>query len=171
MMDRRQLDDLELTRGGGEAEGDDVAHLLVEEGAPDRRRHADVAVLELDRVAEDELVDLGGPRLLVLDDDARAEADPVGRDLAQVDLGELGEPLPELPEARLDELLPLERRLVLAVLAQVAQLHRFPDLVRQRDGELVLQPLHLVVQLGLQVFDHPRLRFLETTDCSLATTR
>jgi hypothetical protein len=79
-----------------------------------------VAFLEFYRVSEHQAVALALARLLVLHDDQRAKADFVGGDLGDVDLRKLAQSLPQLTESRLDELLPLERGLVLAVLAQVA---------------------------------------------------
>jgi hypothetical protein len=60
----------------------------------------------------------------------------------------------QLAEARLHELLALEGRLVFAVLAQVAELHGLPDLVRQDDVELVLEVLDLAAELALEFFEH-----------------
>jgi hypothetical protein len=56
-------------------------------------------------------------------------------DLRLVDGRQLGEPLREVPEARLHELLPFEGGLVLRVLAEVAELELdgLPDLVGERD--------------------------------------
>src|SRR5207253_3782420 len=103
---------------------------------------------------EDEVVRLARLGRLVLHDDTRAEPDVVVRDLRNVDGRELAQPLPELSEARLNELLPLEGSLVLAVLAKVAELDGLPDLVGEHDVELVLELLDLGPQLLLQFFDH-----------------
>ena len=59
-----------------------------------------------------------------------------------------------MSEPRLHELLALERSLVFAVLAQVAQLDRLPDLGGQRDVELVLEAFDLLAELGFQLFNH-----------------
>ena len=76
------------------------------------------------------------------------------RDLGDVDGRQLAQPLAQLTEAGAHELLALEGGLVLAVLAEVAHLDRFPDLVGERDVELVLQLLDLVPELLLECFDH-----------------
>ena len=76
------------------------------------------------------------------------------RDLRDVDGRELAQALAKLAEARPDELLPLEGRLVLAVLPEIAHLHGSADLARQRDVELELQLLDFVSELGLECFDH-----------------
>src|SRR5918999_749423 len=120
VVDRPELDDLELPHAGGELQMGDLADGLVKERAADRGSHRDVPLLELDGVAEDEMVRLARACTLILDDDARTEADAVRRDLRDVDRRQLAEPLPEMAESRLDELLPLERGLVLAVFTQVA---------------------------------------------------
>ena len=62
--------------------------------------------------------------------------------------------LPELAEACLDELLPLDGSFVFAVLAQVAVLDRLPDLLGKGDVQLVLQLLDFFSQLTLQCLDH-----------------
>ena len=63
-----------------------------------------MAFLELNRIAEDEAVALLLARRLVLDDNLRAQAHLVGRNLADVDARQLTEPLAQLAEAGLDEL-------------------------------------------------------------------
>src|SRR5258708_26654981 len=110
--------------------------------------------LELHGVAKDEMIDLPLTRLLVLDHDTGAQSHAVLGDLRHVDRRQLAQTLPQMTKARLNELLPLERCLVLAVLAQVAVLHRFPDLVRHRDVELVLQSLDFLAKLAFELFDH-----------------
>src|SRR6185369_9959217 len=117
-------------------------------------RHGDVPLLEVHGVAEDEVVGLLQAGLLVAHVDGRTEADLVVRDLRDVDGRQLAQALTELPETGLDELLPLESSLVLAVLAQVAHLDRFPDLIGKRDVELELELLDLVPKLLFQLFDH-----------------
>src|SRR5215467_15337270 len=59
-----------------------------------------------------------------------------------------------MAQPRLHELLALERGLVFAVLAQVAELDRFPNFLRQRDVELVLQSFRFRGEFLLQLFDH-----------------
>src|SRR5688572_27074564 len=138
-MDRHELHDLEPARLGRELEHDLVADALPHERAANEGAHAHMPLLELDGVAEHEAVRLVRLGLLVLDDDTGSEAYLVGRDLIHVDLGELAQALAELPEPCLHELLAFERGLVLAVLTEVTELHRLPDLGREDDVELVLQ--------------------------------
>src|SRR5688572_8188642 len=95
-VDRPEVDDLEPARHCGELEDDLVADGLSEQRAPDRGSHAHMPVLEVDRVAEDEIVDLGRAGLLVLDHHARSQADAIVGDLCDVDLRELAESLTEL---------------------------------------------------------------------------
>ena len=90
----------------------------------------------------------------VLHDHARAESDLVVRDLRDIDLRELAQPLAQLPQARLHELLALQRGLVLAVLAKVTHLDRFADLVGERDIQFELKLVGFQLQLFLQLFDH-----------------
>ena len=120
----------------------------------DRRRHRHVAFLELDRVAEHEDVGLRSLVFWSSTTTLSSRVRPVGRDLRRIDLRELAQALAELTESRLNELLPLERGLVLAVLAQVAELHRLPNFLRKRDVQLVLQLFDFFAELLLQLFDH-----------------
>ena len=62
--------------------------------------------------------------------------------------------LTQLAESRLHKLLPLERGLVLAVLAQIAHLDGSANLLRQRDAQLVLKTLGFFPQFFLEYFDH-----------------
>jgi ATP-binding protein involved in chromosome partitioning len=57
-------------------------------------------------------------------------------------------------DARLGELLPLERRLVFGVLAQIAVGARFLDLLGQHKGDLVIEPLDFGLQFLFESFDH-----------------
>src|SRR5688500_17060115 len=149
-----QIGDVELPRHGRQLEQDDGTDTLADERAANGRGHADVAFLELDRIAEDQMEGLGCLRLLILHDDPGAEPHSVERDLGHVDRRELAQALVELTEASLDELLALERGLVLAVLTQVAHLDRPTNLVGERDVELVLETRSLQRQLFLQFFNH-----------------
>src|ERR1700716_1077488 len=59
-----------------------------------------------------------------------------------------------MSEPGLNELLPLERGLVFAVLAKIAQLHGAANLAGQRDVQLVLQPFDFLSKSFLQGFNH-----------------
>src|SRR5216117_4023619 len=131
-----------------------LADRFSEQRTADRRCHRDVALLELQRVTEDEVVGFLRARLLVLDDDLGPKSDPVVGDLRRVDRRQLAQALSKMAEPRLDELLPLESSLVLAVLAQVAMLDSLPDFLRKGDVQLVLKPLDLFTKLLLQRLDH-----------------
>ena len=82
--------------------------------------------------------------LLIFDDDFGAQPDLVGWNLGDIYLRQLAQPLPQLAEPRLNELLPLERSLVLAVLAQITKLHRLSDFLRQHDVQLVRKSLRFL---------------------------
>ena len=69
-------------------------------------------------------------------------------------LAELVEPLMQLSQPRLHELLPLERRLVLGVLPQVAQLDGLGDRLRQQDIQLMAELVDLPAQLFPHFTDH-----------------
>src|SRR6185503_19127399 len=87
-----------------------------------------------------------------------AEPHAVVRDLRRIDRRELAQAHAKLAEPSLHELLALQRGLVLAVLAQVAELHGFPDLLRKRDVQLVLELLDLRPELLFQFFNHASIR-------------
>ena len=57
-------------------------------------------------------------------------------------------------DARLRELLALERGLVFGVLAQIAVSACLLDLFRQHERDLVIQALDFRLQFLLQCFDH-----------------
>ena len=137
-MNRRELHELQVARHGRQLEDDVIPYALPDERAADERAHAHVALLELDRIPEHETEGLRGLRLLIFDHDSRSETNLVGGNLGQVDLRQLTQALTELAESRLHELLALEGGLVLAVLAQVAELDRLPNLGRKDDVKLVL---------------------------------
>src|SRR5687767_4152938 len=113
-----------------------------------------MAFLEFDGIAEDEAVALLFTRRFVLDHDLRAQADLVGRDLGDVDARQLAEPLAQLTETGLNQLLPLERSLVLAVLTQVAHLDGPANLGWKHDAQLMLKLLDFGAERGFEVFDH-----------------
>ena len=98
------------------------------------------------------------PVVDVLDGDAGAEANAVLGDLLLVDLLQLGEPAGDLLELRLDELLPIARRLELGVLADVALGDGLLDLLGQLVVQLVLKLFGLGIQLFDKVFQHSILR-------------
>src|SRR5690606_10154824 len=87
----------------------------------------------------------------------RAEADTVDGDRTHVDLRQLMHPLGQMVDPRLDELLPVERRMILRVLAQIAELDRLLDRFRKRDVELVTEALEFLGNLGLDLFQHSTL--------------
>src|SRR5438105_3636728 len=141
VVDRFELDDLEPTSHRRKLQHDGLSYASSDQRPTNWRRHADVIFLELDRVSEDEAVALTLTGLFVLHDDLGTKSDFVGRNLRNVDLRQLAETLAQLTQARLHELLALEGSFVFAVLAQIAELYRLPNLLRQRDVQLVLKPL------------------------------
>ena len=79
--------------------------------------------------------------------DGRAEADLVVRQLVEVHQRDVADALLEQADPRLDEALALLRGVILRVLAQVAELARALDFLRQLGLELAVQPLDLVLEL------------------------
>ena len=83
-----------------------------------------------------------------------AKAHAVARRLVVGELAQLIQPLVQLAQPGLHELLPLERRLVLGVLPQVAELDRLRDGLRQQDVELMAELVDLPAQLLPHLADH-----------------
>jgi hypothetical protein len=77
------------------------------------------------------------------------------RDLGEIHLGQLGEPRTQVRQARLDESLPLEGGMVVAVLTQVAVRKGLLQRVGKRDRKLVVEPAHFLGELLLDGFQHP----------------
>jgi hypothetical protein len=73
-----------------------------------------------------------------------------------VDVGELGHALRELPEPGLHELLALQSRLVLAVFLEITEFHSFADFGGQRDVQLELELLDFACHLGDEFLEHAR---------------
>ena len=156
VVDGFELDDLEATRHSGELEHHGLTNASSDQCLPDRRRHTHMSFLELDRISKHQAEALALARLLVLHNDLRSQSDLVGGNLGDVDLRQLAEALAQLAQPRLYELLPLERSLVLAVLAEIAQLDRLSNLLGKGDVQLILKLLDLFSELLLQCFDHMR---------------
>ena len=77
----------------------------------------------------------------------RAEAGAIVRNAIDVDQRDFGDALLQHADARFDEPLPLLRRLVFGVLAQVAELARALDFLRQLELQLAVERLDLVFEL------------------------
>ena len=158
LMRRHELDDPELPGGGGETEADLVAHPPVPQGAPQRRRQGDVAGVEVHHLREHDHVGVAIIGVEIEDRHSGAETDPVGRRLMVRQLSELIEPLVQLAQPGLDELLSLERGLILGILPQVAELDRLSDGLRQKDVQLVAELIDLTAQLFPPLTEHGRTR-------------
>ena len=104
-----------------------VAYPAVGQGPSQRRGQRDVARVDVHHLGQDHHVGVGVVGLEVQHRHLGAEADPVARSLGVGELAQLAEPLMQLAQPGLDELLPLERGLVLGVLPQVTQLDRLGD--------------------------------------------
>ena len=152
-MDRQQLDDFELPRAARRRHLDRVAFLLVQERAADRRRRRDQSLGRVGVFGHHELKDqlLAG----ALDDvQRRSEAGAIGRDAIDVEQRDLRHALLQHADARLDQPLALLGRVVLGVLAQVAQLARAQDFPRQLDLQLAIERVNLVLELLDQPLFH-----------------
>jgi hypothetical protein len=153
-MNGLQGDDPETPHHRGKLENGRVTDSLADERETDWRRHAHVTFLELDGVTEHETESLAGSGLFIFDRHFRPEPHFIGRYLADVDGRQLAQPLAQLAEPGLHELLPLERGLVFAVLTEIAVFDRSPDLSGKRDVQLMLQPLGLCAYFGFVLLDN-----------------
>jgi hypothetical protein len=151
-VDRGEFEDFEFALAVGRDYRCYIADLLAEESAADGRRGRDEALGDVRLFAGDELVG----NLFVLgaveDDDGRAEADAVARDVFEDDHGELAHALFELAETRVDEYLTLLGRVVFGVFREVAEGDGLLDLGGQFGGELVLELLDLLFDGFFDVF-------------------
>lgn len=154
IVNREQLDDPQPASARGQFEQGYFAHCLADQCTTDGGRHRDMPLVEILRISENEVIGLGDLCILTNHDYSRAEPNLVGRDLAHVHGRQLAQPLAKLAEPRLDELLPLERGLVFAVLSQVSELHGFADLVGKDDVKLVLELFRFGAELLLECLEH-----------------
>ena len=132
---------------------DRVAGFLVEKRAADRRGRGDEPLRRIGVFGHDELKH----QLLAvaLDDvERRSETGAIGRNAIDVDQRDLGDALLQHADPRLDQALPLFRRVVLRVLAQVAQLARALDLLRQLELQLAIERLDFVLEFLDQTIFH-----------------
>src|SRR2546425_3966206 len=113
-------------------------------------------VVPLDELAQRQRVDLLPLGVEVLYRHAGAEPDAVPGDVLLGHARELGEPEAQVRETGRGKMLTLERGLELRVLAQVAVGERFLDLLRQDEGDLVVQALDLSLELCLELVDHTK---------------
>ena len=155
-VNRSELHDRKATNTLGEFENSGITDTLALQREPDRRCHCHVSFAQLTRVAEHQLVRLSLFGGLILHDDTRAETRLVGRNLRDVDIGKFGDALRELTQSRLHELLTFEGRLVLAVLLEITELHRFPNFEWERDIQLVSELFDLTRHGGNQLIEHRR---------------
>src|SRR3954447_8371085 len=153
-----QLHDPELPGCRGEAKADLVTHPPVREGASEGGCQGDVAGIEVHHLGEHDHVSVPVVGVEIDDRHGGAEPDPIGRGLVIGELTELAEPLVKLAEPGLDELLPLERRLILGILPQVAQLDRLGNGLGQKDVQFVAELIDLTAQLFPHFTDHGRTR-------------
>src|SRR5262245_46865934 len=121
-----------------------VAFFLVQERAADGRRGGDEAFVDVGVFRHHELID---DRLAVFQQrDGGSETDLVLRDLVEVHQLDFGDALLQEADARLDEPLPLFRRLVLRVLAQIAEFARALDLAGQLGLQLLVELRDLLLE-------------------------
>src|SRR4029077_8834493 len=107
-----------------------------------------------DELAQGQRVGLFLLRIEILDGDAGAEPYPVAGNVGLTHARQLGKPQPQVTQPGRDELLPLERSLVLGVLAQVPVRACPLDLLREHEVDLVIQALDFRLELGLELVDH-----------------
>src|SRR6185437_10921849 len=82
------------------------------------------------------------------------QSDPIRGRLGIGELAKLVEPLMQLTQARLHELLALKRGLVFRIFPEVAQLDRMADGLGENDVQLMGQLVDFSTQLLLHITDH-----------------
>src|SRR5687768_7165711 len=153
VVDRGELDQLELAGAAGRGDLDLIAFLLVEDGFSDGRGRGDHPLLRVGFLGHDELVH-DGVAALVAKVHRRAEAGTIAWNAIEVYHRNLAHPLLEHRDARVDDILPVLGSLVLRVLAQIAKLARPLDLLRQIHLQLALEGGDLVVETLDDSFFH-----------------
>src|SRR5262249_17695319 len=153
VVDGDQLDELELACAAGRRDLHRIAGLLVDQGAPDGRRRRDEALGGVGVLRHHELKhELFAVALDHVQ--RRSEAGFVLGNAIDVHQRDLGRAFLQHADARLDEPLPLFRRVIFGVLAQIAQLARALDFLRQLELQLAIQRLDLVLELLDQSIFH-----------------
>ena len=85
---------------------------------------------------------------------ARPQAHAVGRGFGIGQLTQLIQPLMQLPQTGLNELLSFKSCLVLGVFAQITELHGLSDGLRQQDIEFVAELVDFAAKLLSHFTDH-----------------
>ncbi len=153
-VDGAELQDFQGALAIGRVHDGFVSDLLVKERATDGAGSRNFPSGDVRFFAGDELVfDLfffGA----VVDLDGRAESHAVVGNVVHIDHGQVGEPLAELADARLDELLALLGHVVFGVFAEVAERGGLLDLFGQFVDQLVFERVDLFLQFLFDEFCH-----------------
>jgi hypothetical protein len=144
-VDGHQLDQLECLRPCRRNDLDVVAFFLVEDRAADRGGRGDHPLLRVGIFRHDELVD-EHRAVLVAKMHRGTERRLVARNALEIHELNLADALLQHRDPRIDNPLPLFRRFVFRVLAQVAVLARALDLPRQVDLQLALERGDFIVE-------------------------
>lgn len=131
-----------------------LLRLPIQHGSTERRGYRDVSGVDVHRVGDHQLPDLGLLRVQVLHRHARAEPDPVLGNLGEVDLRQLCQALAQLSQPRLDEALALDGGLEVCVLPQVSQLPGLLESLGQHHVHFVVQGLDFGLQALADGFQH-----------------
>ena len=153
LMHGDQIGNAKMPRGGRKAQRYS-SPTFPPKSTAQRRGQRDVAGIDVHHFRQHHDVRVGVIGLEVEHRHPRAESDAIARRFGVGELTQLVEPLVQLPQPRLNELLSLEGGLVFGVFAKVAQLHRLGDGLRQKNIELVAELVDFATQLLPHFTDH-----------------
>src|SRR6266849_3148066 len=142
-----KTNDFEFFFTGGGEHLDLVAYLTIEEGAADGGSGGDHSLFDVGFFAADELVFNFLALLHVNDDDARAVAGTVFRNIGEVQHAEVAHALFKLADFGVDVALALLGVLVLGVFGEVAVRAGNGDFLGEVDVEFVLQGVNFQLEL------------------------
>ena len=146
IVDRQELHDLEALAAVRGRDRHLVALFFREQGAADRRGGRDQAEFDVRVFRHHERIRDRLP-VGILEVHGRPEADLVARQLVQVHQRDVADALLQQADPRLDEALPLLRGVILRVLAQIAELARALNFLRQLCLQFPVQSVDLVLEL------------------------
>src|SRR5574341_345671 len=154
LMQGGDLQNLQLPRPGGKAYRDGLTGLVVQQGPAQWGGYRDVAGVHVHGVRDHQLEGLPLLGLGILHLHPRAQPHPVPGHLGEIDLRQLGQAGPEMAQPGVHELLALQRGVIVAVLAEVALLEGLLERLRQGHVQLVVELLHFLRELLLDLFNH-----------------
>jgi hypothetical protein len=137
-----------------ESETHFFADLLVAQRPAERGSERNVARIDIHHFGQNDRVFIGILGIQIEHCHPGPQSHPVGGCLGIRELTELVQPVVQLPEPRLHELLTLEGRLVFGVFPKVTQLDGLCDCLRQENIQLMAQLVDLTTELLAHLTNH-----------------